>query len=115
MGMRRSFPNPNLLAMSAIFCSPTWRPISAKIVLQDSRSPVARVAVSPGPHLSPPELVTCAVLPGSGKLTGFGNVLSGVNCPLSIAAADTISLHVDHGVLRLPPMARLGGGLAGSS
>src|SRR3954468_13144400 len=100
--------------MSLIFFSPTWRPISAKIVLQDRRSPVARDAVSPGPQAPPPELVTCAVLPGSGKLTGFGNSLSGVNWPLSIAAEDTTSLNVDPGGLRVPPMARFASGCAGS-
>jgi len=49
------------------------------------------------PHPPPPKLPMVAVVCGRTSCCGAGSVESGVNCPLSSAAAAVMSLNVEPG------------------
>jgi len=77
--------------------SPSARPSWANGMLQLSRSAVAMDAFALAPQVPSVELKMYELLSGSLSRAGFGNSLSCVYFPLSIAADATSSLNVDPG------------------
>ena len=90
-------------------------PSSAIGMLHERRSASASVTSLPPPQVPPPELRTTTSVPGRFSDAGLGNVLCGVYCPDSSAAAVTTSLKVDPGGFMSPPVARLKSGSLGSA
>src|ERR1700744_1647227 len=90
-------PQPNLVAYWEIVASPMEAPSWAIGILQLNRMAVAIVAVGPGPQVAPPELWMKVLDKGSWSAAGFGNAVSGVAFPLSIAAAASSGLKTEPG------------------